>query len=106
MCLVGPVVGQYAVERQAEALGADIACREQVEIQRAKQLQLPQVCTPAVPLLYLEMDGTDVPVVAAETAGRVGKTAGQSARTREVKLGCVFTQTTTNEQGRPLRDED
>jgi hypothetical protein len=30
---------------------------------------------------------------------------GQPARTREVKLGCVFTQTSTDEQGRPVRDE-
>ena len=41
-----------------------------------------------------------------ETAGRAGKTAGRPAGTREVKLGCVFTQTTTDEQGRPLRDEN
>ena len=59
-----------------------------------------------MPLLYIEMDGTGIPVVAAETAGRVGKTAGRPARTREVELGCVFTQTTTDEQGRPRRDEN
>ena len=104
--LAGLEVTAKAVERQSEALGSDIAGREQVEIQRAKQLELPQVCAPAVEVLYLEMDGTGVPVVAAETAGRVGKAAGQSARTREVKLGCVFTQTTTDDQGRPLRDEN
>ena len=95
-----------AVERHAEALGADIEAREQVAIQRAKQLDLPHVAAPAVPLLYIEMDGTGIPVVAAETAGRVGKTAGRPSRTREVKLGCVFTQTTTDEQGRPRRDEN
>ncbi len=104
--LAGLEVTAKAVERQAEALGADIASREQTEIQRAKQLELPEVCTPAVPLLYIEMDGTGVPVVAAETAGRAGKTPGRPPRTREVKLGCVFTQTTTDDQGRPLRDED
>jgi hypothetical protein len=45
-----------------------------------------------VAALYIEMDGTGVPVVAAELAGRAGQLAGQAARTREVKLGCVFTQ--------------
>jgi hypothetical protein len=95
-----------AVERHAEAIGADIQAREQTEIQRAKQLELPQVCAPAVPLLYIEMDGTGIPVVLAETAGRAGKLAGQPAHTREVKLGCVFTQTTTGVDGRPARDED
>ena len=69
------------------------------------QLELPEICAPAVPLLYIEMDGTGVPVVKAETEGRPGKTAGQAAHTREVKLGCVFTQTTTDNKGRPIRDE-
>jgi len=41
--------------------------------------------------------------VAAETAGRAGKQSEQ-ARTREAKLGCVFTQTTVNAQGRPVRE--
>ena len=41
----------------------------------------------------------------ADTAGRRGKTSPQ-ARTREVKLGCVFTQTSCDEQSRPVRDED
>jgi hypothetical protein len=72
---------------------------------RAKQWELPAVCAPAVPLIYIEMDGTGVPVVAAERAGRAGKIAGQPARTREVKLGCVFTQTRVDEQGWPVRDE-
>jgi hypothetical protein len=59
-----------------------------------------------VPLLYIEMDGTGIPVVKAETEGRAGKVDGQPAHTREVKLGCVFTQTTTDPEGRPVRDED
>jgi hypothetical protein len=104
--LAGLEVTAKSVERHAEAIGADMAAREQAEIRRAKQLELPEVCTPGAPVLYLEMDGTSVPVVAAETEGRVGKVEGQPAHTREVKLGCVFTQTTTDEQGRPVRDED
>lgn len=103
--LAGLEVTTKAVERHAESIGADIAAREQAAMQRAKQLELPAVCAPAVPLIYIEMDGTGVPVVAAERAGRAGKIAGQPARTREVKLGCVFTQTRVDEQGRPVRDE-
>jgi hypothetical protein len=103
--LAGLDVTTKAVERHAESIGADIAAREQAAMQRAKQLELPAVCAPAVPLIYIEMDGTAVPVVAAERAGRAGKVAGQPARTREVKLGCVFTQTRVDEQGRPVRDE-
>ena len=40
----------------------------------------------------------------AELEGRTGRTQGQPARTREVKLGCVFTQTTTDAEGRPIRN--
>ena len=104
--LSGIEVTAKAVERQSEAIGADIETREQAQIHKAKQLELPEVCAPAVPLLYIEMDGTAIPVVKAETEGRSGKIDGQPARTREVKLGCVFTQTTTDKDGHPVRDED
>jgi hypothetical protein len=52
------------------------------------------------------MDGTGVPVVKKETVGRPGKTDGQPAHTREVKLGCVFTQTAWDKKGYPIRDPD
>lgn len=103
--LAGLEVTTKAVERQAESIGADIAAREQDQIRRAKQLELPEVCSPAVPVLYVEMDGTGIPVVKAETEGRTGKVEGVPAHTREVKLGCVFTQTGRDAQGRPVRDE-
>jgi hypothetical protein len=47
-----------------------------------------------------------VPVVKKETEGRKGKTDGQPAHTREVKLGCVFTQTGWDEEGYAIRDPD
>ena len=94
------------VERTAEAIGEDIATREQEEIQKAMQWSLPVVVGEPIPILYVQMDGTGVPVVKKETAGRSGKTAGQPAHTREAKLGCVFTQTTWDKQGFPLRDPD
>jgi hypothetical protein len=104
--LAGIEVTAKAVERQAEAIGSDIEICQQSEIRRAKQLELPVARGPAVPLLYIEMDGTGIPVVKAEAEGRAGKVDGQPAHTREVKLGCVFTQTTTGPEGRPVRDED
>jgi len=55
---------------------------------------------------YIEMDGTGIPVVAAETEGRAGKIEGQPPRTREVKLGCVFPQTLRDYEGRPIRAPD
>ena len=59
-----------------------------------------------VPILYIEMDGTGVPVVKKETAGRKGKLDGLPAHTREVKLGCVFTQTKWDKEGYAIRDPD
>ena len=95
-----------AVERTAETIGEDIATREQQEIQRAMQLDLPIAVGEPVPILYVQMDGTGVPVVKKETVGRKGKTDGQPAHTREAKLGCVFTQTTWDQEGYPIRDPD
>jgi len=95
-----------AVERTAEAIGADIAAREQDEIHRAVQLDLPIVIGKPIPFLYVELDGTGVPVVKNETVGRVGKTEGQPAHTREAKLGSVFMQTTWDKEGYAIRDPD
>ena len=95
-----------AVERTAEAIGENIAAREREEIQRAVQLDLPMVLGKAVPILYVQMDGTGIPAVKKETVGRQGKLEGQPSHTREVKLGCVFTQTTWDKEGYPIRDPD
>ena len=94
------------VERTAESVGQDLVRREQEEIQRAVQLDLPIVGGEPVPILYVEMDGTGVPVVKKETLGRKGKQDGQPAHTREVKLGCVFTQTHWDKEGYAIRDPD
>lgn len=103
--LAGVDVTRKAVERHAEAIGADIERRDQAAIQSALQLHLPTVGGSDIPVLYIEMDGTGVPVTAAETEGRKGKNGDETAHTREVKLGCVFTQTATDKEVRPVRDE-
>jgi hypothetical protein len=104
--LAGLEVTTKSVERTAEAIGADIAQREQGEIQKALQLDLPVIAGQPIPILYVQMDGTGVPVVKKETMGRQGKALGQPAHTREAKLGCVFTQTTWDKEGYALRDPD
>lgn len=103
--LAGLSVTTKAVERNAEAIGEDIAQRQDHAVEQAMQLDLPGVAEPRIPILYVEMDGTGVPVVRAETEGRIGKQDGEPPHTREAKLGCVFTQTTVDAQNRPLRDE-
>ena len=47
-----------------------------------------------------------MPVVKKEVERRKGKTDGQPAHTREVKLGCVFTQTGWDKEGYAIRDPD
>jgi hypothetical protein len=103
--LAGMVVTSKAVERQAEAIGGDIAAQERAEQEQALQLELPTVPGPQIPVMYIEMDGTGVPMVSSEMEGRIGKIAGERARTREAKLGCVFTQTHIDKKGRAVRDE-
>ena len=102
--LAGLEVTTKAVERHAEAIGADIVRREQQKRDRIVQLEFPEILGTPVPIMYVEMDGTQLPMVHAELAGRAGRTPGQPARTREVKLGCVFHQTATDDKGRPIRD--
>jgi hypothetical protein len=104
--LAGLDVTAKSVERTAEAIGADIAAREQHEIHKAVQLDLPIVVGEPIPILYVQMDGTGIPVVKKETVGRKGKREDQPAHTREVKLGCVFTQSGSDEEGYAIRDPD
>ena len=105
LLLAGLEVTAKAVERVAEAIGADLAAREQAEIQKAMQLELPVAAGPSISVLYVELDGTGVPVVPKETEGHKGRQEGQPAHTREAKMGCIFSQTMVDEEGYALRDE-
>lgn len=102
--LAGLTVTTKAVERHAEAIGRDIVQQELDKRNRVLQLEFPDILSAAVPLMYIEMDGTQLPMVHAELIGRAGRNQGQPAHTREVKLGAVFTQATTDSEGRPIRD--
>lgn len=100
----GLKVSTKDVERVAERVGEDIEVWSAQE--RREQLaraSIPEI-GPAIEVLYISFDGTGVPMIPAAVRGRRGKQKDGSARTREVKLGCVFTQTTTDERGRPVRD--
>jgi hypothetical protein len=103
--LAGIKVQTKAVERVAEAVGAEIEAVLQKE--RAAVINDQQVVVPlkSVAKLYVSFDGTGVPVIKRETAGRRGKAVSGEAHTREAKVGCLFTQTAVDEKGRPRRDE-
>lgn len=103
--LAGVLVTAKAVERVSEATGKQIEQqnqREQNQIMSGRVVPFPGTGT--IPKMYIAIDGTGVPVVKRETEGRKGKNG--DAKTREAKLGCVFTQTTVDEAGYPVRDED
>jgi hypothetical protein len=72
--LAGLAVTTKAVERTAEAIGADIAARQQEAMNRARQLDLPIPIGPPIPVLYIEFDGTGVPMVRPKV-GREKSTA-------------------------------
>jgi hypothetical protein len=101
--LAGVSVKTKAVERISQVIGKQIETVFQAE----RKLALSDKVVPlkAVPKMYIAIDGTGVPMVARETAGRKGKDETGKAKTREAKLGCVFTQTELDQDQRPVRDE-
>lgn len=94
------------VERIAEGVGRKID--EWMRKKGSEALLLagrePRADEPAIRILYACMDGTGAPMRPSELAHIKGKDG--KAKTREVKLGCVFTQTTLDEDGNPIRDPD
>jgi hypothetical protein len=102
----GLEVSAKDIERVAEGMGQHMetwASQERQEILRGQELLEPEKTIAA---LYISYDGTGVPMTQEELRGRKGKQADGSAQTREAKLGCVFTQTTTDVKGFPVRDPD
>lgn len=97
------------IERSAEADGAAAAARLTAESDAIARGTVSVLATPAdrdqaPDKLYLAIDGTGVPMVPAATTGRAGKASDGRARTREVKLAALFTQTRIDDDGRPVRD--
>ena len=101
--LAGITVSAKDCERSSEQTGADVVAWEEQRRGHAPN-SAQDAADGEIPVLYIEMDGTGVPVVSSETAGRKGKTGDGTAKTREAKIGCVFTQTGTDEKGAPVRD--
>ena len=102
--LAGVRVTTREVGRVAEAIGLQVegdADRKRIQIMRGEMIPL----APPVSILYIAIDGTGVPVVPSETEGRKGKQT-ERARTREAKLGAVFTQTAVGAEGHSVRDEN
>lgn len=95
--LAGVDIGAKRVERAAKQLGAELAAVEREDA-------APELDRPVPPTLYAGIDGTGVPMRAAEVAGRSGKQPAGSARTREVKLCVVWSAEGRDADGRAVRD--
>lgn len=102
--LAGIRVSAKEVERVSQRVGGQVEGYHVVQGLGALSDQVVPIH--AVARMYVCMDGTGVPVVKQETIGRQGKGEGGQAKTREAKLGCIFTQTGLDEEGRPVRDEE
>jgi Uncharacterised protein family (UPF0236) len=93
--LAGVEVSAKQVERAAEALGAEIATDERRHVEKMGDVASP---------IYLGMDGTGVPMRAAEVADRAGKQPDGSAKTREAKVVTLWTAQSRDQDGTPMRD--
>jgi len=102
--LAGIRVNAKGVERVSEGVGAQMEAFYTAEGEAALSEKIVPI--KPIPRMYICMDGSGVPVVKKETAGRRGKGEDGQAKTREAKLGCIFTQTGLDERGRPVRDEE
>ena len=76
------------------------------ELAEALQTLPPVAETKPIPVFYVSPDGTGLPMRGAELEGRAGRQPDGTAKTREAKLGAIFTQTVTDDEGEPVRDPD
>ena len=115
ICLEGADEPTYLkAERHLEQTGGMTVSARQIQrvVQRvggAAQKWQEREAQPGVcdaPILYASGDGTGVPMVPEALEGRRGKQADGKAKTRQVYLGCVFTQHRTDEKGHPVRDHE
>ena len=106
-CYAGLELEPREIERVAEEVGRQVEAW--LSDQPQQMLQTGPATSPALEpgaKFYVSFDGTGVPVRKNELLGRRGKQTDGSARTREAKLGCVFTQVGLDKEGYPQRDAD
>ena len=94
------------VERVAEKIGQEMDTWREKERQDLLRPDRTPEPDKDIPVMYVSYDGTGVPMRPEELIGVKGKHPDGTAKTREAKLGCVFTQTTVDVEGYPIRDPD
>ncbi len=105
--LAGITLSPKTIERSAEAAGAAARAATAAGASAIRERRIVPLPPPApVPdMMYVEVDGTGVPVRPSETAGRTGKGEDGKAGTREVKLGRLFTVSGLDGDGKPVMDQ-
>jgi hypothetical protein len=104
--LAGITISPRTVERSAEASGAAARAATAAEAAAIRERRIAALPPPGpLPdMLYVEVDGTGVPMRASQTAGRQGKADDGTAGTREVKLARFFSVSRLDDDGRPVAD--
>jgi hypothetical protein len=93
--LAGVTVEPSQIQRLVQLLGPSA---------QARLVELPGPAGQAVPEFYVSVDGTGVPMIRSELEGHRGRGPDGQAHTREIKLAALFTQSTRDAQGDPIRD--
>jgi len=97
LAYAGLALSAQEINRMVQRIGPGM--RAEMEEQKSTDQ------TEAVPRLYVSCDGTGVPMRRSELVEVKGKGDDGKAKTREVKVGCVFTQH-PREGEEPFRDID
>ena len=97
LAYAGIAVSAQEINRMVRRIGPGMRAQMEAEV--------PTEQTVEVPRLYVSCDGTGVPMRRSELIEVKGKGDDGKAKTREVKVGCVFTQH-PKEGEEPFRDTD
>lgn len=94
----GIAVSARQIQRVVQRIGTAAQAWQERKVQPAQC----ERCE--APVFYVSADGTGTPMRREALAGRRGKQPEGTAKTRQVYLGCVFTQHKVDEAGHPIRD--
>lgn len=87
--LAGLHISDHSIQREVQNTAADL--------QSFMDNMPPNESEESPQVLYVTLDGTGAPMRKEELQGRKGKQADGSAKTREVKVGCVYNQSQDEE---------
>lgn len=99
----GIAVEARQIHRVIERIGPDAHTWQQ-ERDLTPDVKPALATVEPAPIMYVSADGTGIPMRKHDLIGRKGKQPDGSSKTRQVYLGCVFTQHGRDEKGHPVRD--